>query len=190
MTAISDAPTVADLPGGPYDLEFFFDPGCPFAWITSVWARRVAELRDVSIGWRFISLKFINEGKDHPESMKRAQERGLHFHRLCAGARAELGNDAAIGRTGVRESGRAFAIPTYAFAIGVYLMVALGLMRALMGHPPVAESAAYGIRAEQVGLTTLALVLLVLRANTPHDDAEWADLNQINTRCLLDFAPQ
>lgn len=65
---------------------------------------------------------------------------------------------------GVRESGRAFAIPTYAFVVGVYLMVVLGLSRAAVGHPPVAESAGYGIRAEQVGLTGLALALLVLRA--------------------------
>jgi hypothetical protein len=94
MTANTDALTVPELPGGPYDLEFFFDPGCPFAWLTSVWARRVAELRDVSIGWRFISLKFINEEKDFPEGMKRAQMRGLEYHRLCAAARVELGNDA------------------------------------------------------------------------------------------------
>jgi 2-hydroxychromene-2-carboxylate isomerase len=93
MTATTDAPTVPEIPGGPFDLEFFFDPGCPFAWITSVWVRRVAELRDVSIGWRFISLKFINEGKDYPDGMKRAQLRGLQYHRLCAAARAELGND-------------------------------------------------------------------------------------------------
>src|SRR4051812_15406760 len=57
----ADATPIHDLPGGPYDLEFFFDPGCPFAWVTSVWVRRVAELRDVKVGWRFISLKFINE---------------------------------------------------------------------------------------------------------------------------------
>ena len=70
----------------------------------------------------------------------------------------------AMNLRGVRESGRAFAIPTYAFVVGVYVMVGLGLLRALMGHPPVAESAGYGVRAEQVGLTTVALILLVLRA--------------------------
>ena len=70
----------------------------------------------------------------------------------------------AMNLRGVRESGRAFAIPTYAFIAGVYLMVALGLLRAVMGYPPVAESAGYSIRAEQVGLTTVALILLVLRA--------------------------
>jgi hypothetical protein len=59
-----------------------------------VWIRRVAELRDVTIGWRFISLLFINEGKDLPEGMVRAQERGLRYHRLCAAARESLGNEA------------------------------------------------------------------------------------------------
>ena len=70
----------------------------------------------------------------------------------------------AMNLRGVRESGRAFAIPTYAFVAGVYLMVVLGLSRTAWGHPPVAESASYGIRPEQVGLTGLALALLVLRA--------------------------
>ena len=70
----------------------------------------------------------------------------------------------AMNLRGVRESGRAFAVPTYAFVVGVYLMVVLGLSRTALGHPPVAESASYGIRPEQVGLTGLALALLVLRA--------------------------
>jgi len=86
---------VPDLPGGPYDLEFFFDPGCPFAWQTSVWIRRVAELRDVSIGWRFISLKFINEDKDeYMPGMRDAQHQGLRYHRICAAAREQFGNGA------------------------------------------------------------------------------------------------
>ncbi|WP_426570804.1 hypothetical protein [Aquihabitans sp. McL0605] len=94
MTEAS-ATTVPDLPGGPYDLEFFFDPGCPFAWQTSVWIRRVAELRDLNVGWRFISLKFINEAnEDLSESMAEAQQRGLRYHRICAAAREQFGNDA------------------------------------------------------------------------------------------------
>src|SRR5690606_10940529 len=94
VTDTSDAPELPALPGGPYDIEFFFDPGCPFAWQTSVWARRVAELRDIAIGWRFISLRFINEDKDLPDRMIEAQTRGLRYHRICAAARGRLGNDA------------------------------------------------------------------------------------------------
>jgi hypothetical protein len=93
----SSASTVPDIEGGPYDIEFFFDPGCPFAWQTSVWIRRVSELRGITVGWRFISLKFINEDKDLPPTMKEAQDRGLRYHRICAAARAELGNE-AVGR--------------------------------------------------------------------------------------------
>jgi amino acid transporter len=70
----------------------------------------------------------------------------------------------AMNLRGVRESGRAFAVPTYAFVAGVYLMIVVGLVRTMGEHAPVAESAAYDIRPEQVGLSTMALILLVLRA--------------------------
>jgi len=93
--AISDGMTIPPLPDGPHDIEFFFDPGCPFAWQTSVWIRRVAELEGVRIGWRFISLRFINEGDpDQPPALRASQELGLRFHRICAAAREAHGNDA------------------------------------------------------------------------------------------------
>lgn len=86
---------LAELDGGPYDIEYFFDPGCPFAWQTSVWMRRVAALRGVRIGWRFISLRFINERNvDQPPEMVEAQVVGHRFHRVCAAARRRFGNDA------------------------------------------------------------------------------------------------
>ncbi len=70
----------------------------------------------------------------------------------------------AMNLRGVRESGRAFAVPTYAFIAGVMAMIAIGLVRALLGDAPQAESAHYGIHAEQAGLNTLAIALLALRA--------------------------
>ena len=42
------------------DLEFFFDPVCPWAWITSRWVVEVQSLRSYEVRWRFISLKLIN----------------------------------------------------------------------------------------------------------------------------------
>ena len=92
--ASASPPAIAELDGGPYDIEFFFDPACPFAWQTSVWIRRVQELRGIRVGWRFISLKIINEEKELPDTMREAHRRGLRYHRICAAARAELGNDA------------------------------------------------------------------------------------------------
>ncbi|MFF3327017.1 APC family permease [Streptomyces sp. NPDC002889] len=72
----------------------------------------------------------------------------------------------AINLRGVRESGQAFAAPTYLFISGVLIMVGTGLLRYLLGDAPVAESAAYGIEPDpgDTHLQGLALVMLVLRA--------------------------
>lgn len=93
---MSDNPTLPlpDLPGGPYDLEFFFDPGCPFAWMTSVWVRNVARISDLRVGWRFISLWYINRDSDVPPQLREGQAIGLRYHRICAAARERFGNDA------------------------------------------------------------------------------------------------
>ncbi|MEU3711837.1 APC family permease [Streptomyces catenulae] len=72
----------------------------------------------------------------------------------------------AMNLRGVRESGRAFAAPTYLFVGAVLIMVGTGLIRYLMGDAPVAESARYGIEPTpgSAQLTGLALIMLVLRA--------------------------
>ncbi|ASR36113.1 DNA-binding protein [Prauserella marina] len=70
----------------------------------------------------------------------------------------------AVNLRGVRESGRAFAVPTYLFVGCVFIMIVVGLARTAAGSPPVAESADWDIKAEQVGLTWFAVAFLVLRA--------------------------
>jgi amino acid transporter len=71
----------------------------------------------------------------------------------------------AINLRGLRESGTAFAIPTYAFMVGILAMIAFGLFRALvLGDPMQAESAGIEIRAEDDHLVGLAFLFLVLRA--------------------------
>ena len=42
------------------DLEFFFDPGCPWAWATSRWVTEVANIRNYEVSWKFISLAMVN----------------------------------------------------------------------------------------------------------------------------------
>ncbi|MEV4638512.1 APC family permease [Actinoplanes sp. NPDC049548] len=70
----------------------------------------------------------------------------------------------AMNLRGVRESGKAFAWPTYLFIAGVLTLIAVGLGRAVAGDAPVAESAAWQIRPQHGGLTGLAVTLLALRA--------------------------
>ncbi|MEU8862203.1 amino acid permease [Streptomyces umbrinus] len=72
----------------------------------------------------------------------------------------------AMNLRGTRESGNAFAAPTYLFIGGVLIMVGTGLVRYLLGDAPVAESAKYGVTPEpgDANLAGLALLMLVLRA--------------------------
>lgn len=70
---------------------------------------------------------------------------------------------AAANLRGVRESSKAFAIPTYLFVASVFVMVVTGLVRVAAGNAPVAESAAYTV--DNVEHTTqAAFILLLLRA--------------------------
>ncbi len=73
---------------------------------------------------------------------------------------------AAVNLRGIREAGLTFAAPTYLFATGVFVMVATGLFRAIMGDAPVAESAHYGVRVHPGygSLGLLALGFVALRA--------------------------
>ncbi|MGH3903284.1 MAG: APC family permease [Pseudonocardiaceae bacterium] len=66
---------------------------------------------------------------------------------------------------GIRESGTAFAVPTYAFMIGIFGMLAWGFFRVLMLDDPVrAESSEFELHAETDHLVGIALMFLILRA--------------------------
>ncbi|MFF9869121.1 APC family permease [Streptomyces sp. NPDC013953] len=66
---------------------------------------------------------------------------------------------------GVKESGKLFAIPTYVFVAGVFLMIAWGAFRGIvLDEPMKAPTADFEIRPEHEGLAGFALVFLLLRA--------------------------
>ncbi len=73
---------------------------------------------------------------------------------------------AGVNLRGMRESGRAFAAPTYLFVVGMVVLCVTGVLRWLLGDAPVAESADYGIRPApgESHLAGLALLMLALRA--------------------------
>jgi len=70
---------------------------------------------------------------------------------------------AAINLRGVRESGKAFALPTYLFIGSIGIMVATALFRTALGDAPVAESAHYAVHQTQ-NIAQAGVILLLLRA--------------------------
>ncbi len=78
------------------DLEFFFDPICPWAWITSRWVTEVKQLRDYDVGWRFICLKMINENRTddwYTPEYRASHMAGLYSLRVADQVRIEHGNE-------------------------------------------------------------------------------------------------
>ncbi|MFC5931917.1 hypothetical protein D6T64_02090 [Cryobacterium melibiosiphilum] len=80
------------------DINFYFDPVCPFAWMTSKWVRQVQAQRDYTVDWRFISLRLINARVDYdaqfPPEYEAGHTAGLRLLRVAARARAEHGREA------------------------------------------------------------------------------------------------
>ena len=78
-------------------VQFWFDPICPWAWITSRWMLEVEKLRPVETDWRIMSLAYLNvtqhggEGMA-PEYLERL-EQAWGPVRVCAAAGAEKGDD-------------------------------------------------------------------------------------------------
>ena len=90
-------PTVPPASDPSYDIEFFWDPVCPFAWITSRWVVEVAAQRDFRVDWRFISLRLVNKYKDYatefPPEYEFGHTAGLRMLRVAAAIRQELGRE-------------------------------------------------------------------------------------------------
>ncbi len=81
-------------------MHFYFDPVCPFAWMTSKWVRMVQAQRDYAVDWQFISLRLINAHVDYdahfPPEYEAGHTAGLRLLRVAARTRAEHGR-AAVG---------------------------------------------------------------------------------------------
>ena len=86
MTAQSDARE---------DIQFWFDPVCPWAWITSRWMLEVERVRPVRTDWRIMSLAYLNltqhEGKGLSEDYLERMGRAWGPVRVCAAAAQHSG---------------------------------------------------------------------------------------------------
>ncbi len=82
------------------DVELYFDPVCPFCWQTSKWLRQVQRLKGLDVGYRFISLQFLNEKigyEERGETYAEAHRQGTRLLRVAAAVRDAYDHE-TVGR--------------------------------------------------------------------------------------------
>src|SRR5689334_20373607 len=84
--------TATDISDTRTSAEFWFDPLCPWAWMTSRWMMEVEQVRPVDVTWSVMSLAVLNEGRDLPDNYREMMDRAWGPVRVIVAAARDHGD--------------------------------------------------------------------------------------------------
>jgi len=75
------------------NVDFWFDPLCPFAWITSRTVLEAEQVRDIKVTWHIMSLAYLNEDRDISDSYRELLKDAWQPVRVCMAVEEQYGQD-------------------------------------------------------------------------------------------------